>query len=282
MHKAYMMMGGAAAAAMLLSGCVAAVLPVVAAGAMVRSEASRNEAVSVPPAPPVPAPPAMAPMPNAPRADYASPIASSVTPSAALPPSYQALVDHVRTRAALAAQGAPVTSLVLEDALSLREPAYVDCQARASAVLIDLDDASSGPVTAMTAQPGEGVAAAPAANADMVAALRQIRATNTRIVWITDLPEAAATTIGGWLHRTGLDGESNDTLYALAPGLERKQLLRRRAAAQFCIIAVVGDRKSDAEEAYDHLRNPDAPLIVDANWGSGWFLLPPPLTPHQP
>ncbi|MEQ1688070.1 MAG: hypothetical protein ABL874_05815 [Sphingopyxis sp.] len=280
MRKAYMMMGSAVAAAMLLSGCVAAVLPVLAAGTMVKSEADRAEAAGVPPAPPVPAPPAMAPMSAEPRADYANPIAATTPALSALSPNYQALVDHVRTRAALAAQGAPVTSLVLENALTLREPAYVDCEGRASAVLIDLDDAATGPVAAMTAQPGESAGPQPAANADMVAALRQIRATNTRIVWITDLPEAAATTIGGWLHRTGLDGESNDTLYARAPGTERKQLLRRRAATQFCIIAVVGDRKSDAEEAYDHLRNPDAPLIIDANWGSGWFLLPPPLVSH--
>lgn len=279
MRKTLLMMGSAGAAA-LLSGCVAAVLPVLAAGTMLRGEVGKNAAEAVPSAPPVPAPPQMAPMPDAPRADYASPIAMATPTLAALPSNYQALVDHVRTRAALAAQGAPVTSLVLENALTLREPAYVDCEGRTPAVLVDLDDASSGPVIAMTAQPGESAAAAPAANADIVAALRQLRATNTRIVWITELPEAAATTIGGWLHRTGLDPESNDTLYAVAPGLERKQLLRRRAAEQFCIIAVVGDRKSDAEEAYDYLRNPDAPLVIDANWGSGWFLLPAPLAAH--
>ncbi|MEK6541000.1 MAG: hypothetical protein AABZ45_02650 [Pseudomonadota bacterium] len=280
MRKALLIMGSVGTAA-LLSGCVAAVLPVLAAGTMLRGEAGKNAAEAAAPTPPVPTPPQMTPMPAAPRADYASPIAATTPTLTALPANYQGLVDHVRTRTALAAQGAPVTSLVLENALTLREPAYVDCGNRTPAVLVDLDDATSGPVTAMTAQPGESAAAAPAANADIVAALRQLRAAGTRIVWITELPDSAATTIGGWLHRTGLDPESNDTLYAAAPGLERKQLLRRRAAEQFCIIAVVGDRKSDAEEAYDYLRNPDAPLVIDANWGSGWFLLPAPLTPHE-
>lgn len=280
MRKAIMILSSVGTAA-LLSGCVAAVLPVLAAGTMLRGEAGKNAAEAAAPTPPVPTPPQMTPMPAAPRADYASPIAATTPTLTALPANYQGLVDHVRTRTALAAQGAPVTSLVLENALTLREPAYVDCGNRTPAVLVDLDDATSGPVTAMTAQPGESAAAAPAANADIVAALRQLRAAGTRIVWITELPDSAATTIGGWLHRTGLDPESNDTLYAAAPGLERKQLLRRRAAEQFCIIAVVGDRKSDAEEAYDYLRNPDAPLVIDANWGSGWFLLPAPLTPHE-
>lgn len=276
-----LLLAGCTGAGAMLSGCVAAVLPALAAGTIVGQQMNKSEVAPIPPPPPVPMPPPATAMPDTPRADYASPISTGVQPGAALPDNYAALVEHVRTRAALAAQGAPVTSLVLDNALTLREPSYVDCGTRPPAVLVDLDDATAGAVSALTAQPGESAEGTPTANADMVTALRQIRATSSRIVWITDLPDSAATVIGGWLHRTGLDGDSNDTLYARAPGLERKQILRRRAAEQFCIIAVVGDKRSDAEEAYDYLRDPTTPLMVDANWGSGWFLLPPPLSPQQ-
>ena len=294
----------------LLSGCVAAAIPLAAAGVIARDQVKASEepvdpnappprpqpvdlaaitirdsadaapaaapAVAEPVVPPpamvtpVPAPPPPAPEPAAAMA-AAAPVAVTEAAAAAASP-YAALLDHVRARSALVAEGAPVISLVLENSLTLREPDYVDCGQRPPAVLVDADADPQGP------------AAGPGDTALLAAALRTIRDAGVSVIWVTDRPAGDAPAIAERLAAVGIDADGRDTVAGTGPVMARKQLVRRAAAMSHCIIAVVGDRRGDADEAYDYLRSSATPLVIDGNWGNGWFLLPAPPTanPAQP
>lgn len=262
----------------LLTGCVAAVLPVIAAGTIARQGVAGDEADAAPatmPASPIiaqvaPAPtPAPAPETAPEAAQPPAVIAPPAEPPATNPPANSdsaAIIAHVRSRAALVAGGAPVLSLVLADPLTLAEPAYAPCGERPTAVIFDADRGS--------AVPGD--------LADLRQLTAAIRAANVTIFWVSDRGESTAATIGDALAAGGIDPDHADSIVTTRPGFERKQLLRHAIAQSHCVLALVGDTRADADEAYAYLRDPDSPLAIDANWGNGWFLLPlPDLSPFQ-
>lgn len=191
-------------------------------------------------------------------------------PSGQAPPAeFSALLDHVRKRATLWREGAPINSLVLDDRQTVLSPVAIDCQRRPPAVMIDLDDGQRGPL-----QPDATGVKTAAGWADAAAA---IRAENVSIVWITDQSVASASALAMLLERAGLDPARADSVAGRDTATDRKQHIRQRLALRYCILAVVGDLRADADEAYDYLRSPDTLLPIDRNWGEGWFLLPPPL-----
>ena len=102
-----------------------------------------------------------------------------------------------------------------------------------------------------------------------------IRAAEVGILWVTDQPDSAAAALRIALEPVGFSPA--DAIASRTGPADRKHLIRQRWAQTHCILAVVGDTRSDADEAYDYLRSPDLTLPIDANWGSGWFLLPPPI-----
>lgn len=262
----------------LLTGCVAAVLPVVAAGTIARQGVAGNDAEAAPattpasptsaqvaPAPTLAPAPETAPETAQPPAVIAPPAEPPTTNPAANSDS-AAIIAHVRSRAALVAGGAPVLSLVLADPLTLAEPAYAPCGERPAAVIFDADRDS--------AVPGD--------LADLRQLTAAIRAANVTIFWVSERGESAAATIGDALAAAAIDPDHTDSIVTTRPGFERKQLLRHAIAQSHCVLALVGDTRADADEAYAYLRDPDSPLAIDANWGNGWFLLPlPDLSPSQ-
>ena len=307
MVRAVKIVSGMAMAAML-SGCVAAVLPVLAAGAMTTSQLRGPKTREAPiAAAPVAAPEVRTLIAEAAAAVAATPmqapppltyVAAATTAAAAtalplpveiaerappaiaaalpadmlgMPPEHAAFVAHVIRRSALVAEGAPVSSLVVANGLTVREIQYVRCGTQDPAVLVDLDSSDTGPPDV-----DAGLVADPA----MVAALAAIRAQGVTILWVTDHRAGAAATISAGLRASGLDPDGTDVVLTAASAADRKQLRRFSAASRYCILAVTGDRRSDADEAYDYLRDPNTPLVIDANWGSGWYILPPPL--HAP
>ncbi len=266
----------------LLTGCVAAVLPVVAAGTIARQGVVGNDAEAAPAS--TPASPISAQVAPAPTPAPAPETAPETAPEAAQPPAViaplaeapatnppansdsAAIIAHVRSRAALVTGGAPVLSLVLADPLSLAEPAYAPCGERPAAVIFDADRDS--------AVPGD--------LADLRQLTAAIRAANVTIFWVSERGESAAATIGDALAAAAIDPDHTDSIVTTRPGFERKQLLRHAIAQSHCVLALVGDTRADADEAYAYLRDPDSPLAIDANWGNGWFLLPlPDLSPFQ-
>ncbi len=262
----------------LLTGCVAAVLPVLAAGTIARQgvagddgEAANAGAPDSPIIAQVEAIPPSAPAPET-APETTQPAAVTATPAVAQAPNppansdSAAIIAHVRARAELVAGGAPVLSLVLADPLTLAEPAYAPCGERPAAVIFDADRGS--------AVPGD--------LADLRQLTAEIRAANVAIFWVSDRPTTATADISDGLAAAVIDPDHLDTIVTTRPGFERKQLLRHAIAQSHCVLALVGDTRADADEAYAYLRDPDSPLAIDANWGNGWFLLPlPDLSPFQ-
>ena len=192
----------------------------------------------------------------------ASPLPAEASRAAPLPHEFAALVAHVRQRATLWREGAPINSLVLDDRQTVLNPAAIGCARREPLIIIDADPAPD-------ADPG-AIAAAPYWQ-QMLAA---IRADSVGILWVTDRPEAGATTLRSALAAAGL--ANSDIIAGRRDAADRKQLIRQRWAVSHCILAVVGDTRSDADEAYAYLRSPDATLPIDRYWDNGWFLLPLP------
>jgi hypothetical protein len=248
--------------ALPLGGCVVAAVPVVAGAAIARSEAQRAKrkaAATVAPAP-TPAPT------TAPEVRVTVGEPGSAAPPVAV--EFAPLVDHVRSRATLWREGAPIKSLVLDDRQSVLNPIAIDCQRRQPVVLIDLD-----PAAARTLPPVETMLAAPG----WTGALAAIRDLDVGIVWITARMQSEARSVQSRLTATGLDPWSRDTVATTPSARGRKQDVRLEQARRHCVLAVVGDKRGDADEAYDYLRSPNAVLPIDDNWGAGWFLLPSPL-----
>lgn len=276
----------AAATAQVLSGCIVAAVPVAAGAAIARSESKRK-----------------APVPDVPAAQTALPVKD--TPSAASPPSlppvttatvvaampaptetgaprtdaqFAPMLAHVRSRATLWTEGAPIKSLALDERRTVLSPVAIDCQRRPPVVLVDLDPAATGPDPRMI-EPAEAAAQAIAPAVGWVDAVAAIRAMDVGLVWISGHPEKARGALANLLRHSGLDPNGRDRILAIGAEGQSKQILRLNIARSSCILAVVGDKRGDADEAYDYLRQPNAILPIDSNWGEGWFLLPPPLIP---
>lgn len=184
---------------------------------------------------------------------------------------FAALVAHVERRAELWREGAPINSLVLDERQTVLSPVAIGCARRPPVVIADLDNADGSTTLTLTA------AGPPLASEKWQAALTAIRAAEVEIVWVTSRPASEAETIKTILDMAGLDEMDTARLVTSEAGWTRKQTLRRGIAADSCVLAVIGDKRGDADEAYDYLRSPDTKLPIDRFWGEGWFLLPPPL-----
>jgi hypothetical protein len=270
----------------LLGGCIAAALPVVAAGVMARDELRGRK------------------MPERHEAEVAQAVAGPVVSSEgaggrtpmtvvlradedALPPTgpgdyapfARFATDLQRQREA----GEAITSAVLVRNFAIERPDYVECGAQPPAVIVDLDPANGGPDPQLfVAAPDKIINP----SLGLAARLADLREAGVAILWLTDHPADVVPAIADTLRATGLDPENADRIHAAQPGGGRKQERRINLASAWCILAIAGDAKSDAEEAYDYLRSPDAALMIDQRWQDGWFLVPPPLvafsTPQAP
>jgi hypothetical protein len=188
---------------------------------------------------------------------------------------FTALVEHVERRAQLWREGAPINSLVLDERQTVLSPVAIGCERRPPVVIVDLDNAD-GP-TPLT-PPAAG---AVRTNDGWIAALAAIRTAEVAVVWVTGRPAKEAGAIKLLLDMAGLDKAGTARLVTSEAGWTRKQALRRGIAVESCVLAVVGDKRGDADEAYDYLRSPDIKLPIDRFWGEGWFLLPPPLASRE-
>ena len=83
--------------------------------------------------------------------------------------------------------------------------------------------------------------------------------------------------LGDVLRASGLDPAGRDILLLTRDPAESKTDRRNAELGDFCIKAIVGDRKGDFDALFDYLRDADVPTPFDSLLGAGWFLLPPPL-----
>jgi hypothetical protein len=273
-----------AGAGLMLSGCVAAVIPVIAAGTIAKKKMDQNKTPDTPQpttgprwtksaevAPPVAGSstsdvPAPVPLETVellpPPVALGTPGAGVAAPAAALSGSYSALVSFALNEADRLSAGEAMASQMLIKDFDIDKPKYQDCASGRAAVALDFDDA--GGTAGDTPLPGLG------------AGLGQLRKAGVAILWFTNIGAAGTFAIRDQMKESGLDPEGADRIYARAKPSDRKQTLRQDAARDYCIVALAGDTKTDLEEAYGYLRDPELGHAIDRKWNAGWFLLPPP------
>lgn len=262
--------------AALLQGCAAALLPVVAAGAIGKTQVDAAQARTRA------AEQQLADLPQAQREavvtvalaeDEALPAAEPAVQTAQVQSQRVALADvnHpylAMARYALAQAerrqvGASVRSAVLVEQVSLIEPRAVDCGDKPSAIIIDMDEAPG-----VELSDGEAIG--------FGELLQFLRDNDIVIAWASDrstgaLADDLALLLGGNVPAM----QADDIQLFAWPGL-RKQERRWNFAATHCVLAIAGDRKSDFDELFDYLLDPDYAIRLDAWTDKGWFLLPYP------
>jgi len=275
---------GVAGAASLLGGCVAmAALPVLAGGAMfaggnvrIRSATPRPKLGSVPrrkaveqtagEAQPLPSDGALASTPPAAIGGAPGALPSDAQVAALLDP-WQSFFAYAEQQAKDAEGVSGRRSVLLDPSGSVSLPRRLPCQSEVSAVAIDLD-AGTTPFAS---------AAAHAASRGLADKLARLRAEKIVVLWVTSAPAGEVAQVAEALRNSGLDPAGVDPLLLVRSHGDRKQVLRWEANKDVCVIAIAGDRKGDFDELFDYLRDPAAANALDAFFGQGWFLTPPPL-----
>lgn len=240
-----------AALAFTLSGCVAAVIPLVAAGMITTKQVAKREpsqptVTLTPPVVQIAKPVVV----ETPLATDLPVVATLPTPSPDMPPFIRFALDQ----AALRGAGEAVTSKLLVKDVDVNKPRFTPCDDRPLAVMIDLDTSGSD----------IGMPSGVAAN------VPALRAAQVDIIWISAQPETARAAITEQL--TSVDPDGKDTLMLARGGDDRKQMQRFDGAAGHCIIAMAGDAKSDFDELFDYLRSPDDAVALEPLWDNGWFI----------
>jgi len=234
------------AAMLLLQGCVAAVIPAIAASSIVRSRGKiKRHAVTgrgiV-----------------TPTAQAAMGTVGTLTTLKALPPPTGATtgdptMQFVNHALMVAATGKlPAHSMVLSPQSTLEKVEFIPCDSgQPLAVAIDAGLASATRLTE---------------------ALRRLRAFSVEVLWIADPAEVDP--LRAELKRSGAWTNGDAPILVTGAGAERKELVRREATRAFCVVAVAGAKRSDVDELYSFLRDPIFAGALESYWNAGWFVLP--------
>ena len=230
--------------------------PAPAAASEPTTRLAMNTAATAPaviPPPPPPPPPAAGPTPPRPLATG----------------EFAALINYANRQRSRSAQNR--ASAVLADRSSL-QPDRAACNGSEATVLIDLDPDGDtfDPTLVERAAPG------------LPSALAQLRTAGIKIVWISSNPVNQITSIRDALNRSGLDLENTDQVLLMRYPEDRKQTRREDLAANTCLIAIAGDTRTDFDELFEYLLNPQAAATLDPLMGNGWFLIPSPLATERP
>lgn len=251
--------------AALLQGCAAALLPVVAAGAIGKTQVDAAQARTRA---------AEKQVADLPQVQREAVVTVALAEDAALPATepvaladvnhpYLAMARYAVAQAERRQAGASVRSAVLVEQVSLIDPRAVDCGDKPSAIIIDMDEAPG-----VELSNGEAIG--------FGELLQFLRDNDIVIAWVSDrstgaLADDLALLLGGNVPAM----QADDIQLFAWPGL-RKQERRWNFAATHCVLAIAGDRKSDFDELFDYLRDPDYAIRLDAWTDKGWFLLPYP------
>jgi hypothetical protein len=267
------------AAALALQGCVAAVLPIVAAGALGKRQLDlgkkrAREAEEAMKVEGNPAPPPLVEVLDVPAEPEAIPPASTETTAMAaserlaqsnISNAYLPFARHALEQVARRKRGESVRSAVLVDKVSLTSPVTIACGNKPMAAIIDLDIAPETPAE-MDVEPQKGFGPL----------LEILRESGIKLAWISGVSEGQSAPSLEILRKgeePALD--ERDLLFFGHPKF-RKQEQRWLLSRDYCVVAIAGDRKSDFDELYEYLRDPDYAIRLDAFMNRGWFLALPP------
>lgn len=264
------------ASALSLSACVAAIIPIAAAGMIGKKQidAAKNRTrqaevtlMDVPSPSGLQSNPIAQP-PSSPNPLIAADggvsaldrLAQSGIQNAYVPFARYALEQAVKRE-----RGEAVRSAVLVDQVSLLNPEMMPCGALPMAVLIDIDIAPGTPKEIEVApQNGFGPL------------LQILRESGVRIIWIGDMTAHSAAPILDILRTGDAPALRDEDVILLRDKNARKQEQKWQLAQSNCVLAVAGDRKADFDELYDYLRVPDYAIRLESFTGRGWFDLPHP------
>lgn len=280
----------------LLVGCVAAALPALAAGGLLRAKTERGapevsvgrpvaaeptdqEATArsytlddgtrmevltgpLPPGDPVGA--VTQPAPFAQAETLAAPGTSTGLAGLA---AYDPFYAFAETQGTLPVIGNERRSAILADPGALA-PTTRECSVHPAAVLIDLDPEGSvlDPAATLRADPM------------FARTLAALRAQGVAVAWVSGNTADRAGAIRRALTASGLDPAGRDELALLRYPEERKQTRRDDVSKQLCIVAIAGDERGDFDELFQYLKDPARAGALDALIGKGWFLIPQPLS----
>jgi len=198
--------------------------------------------------------------------DYLSRFFQPIGPKAS---PFAGFAAHALEQAARLETGDGVKSVVLIPKVDIFKPETVSCAGKPLAVLIDLDDERNHDLTAAETLYRQN---------GLVDALRSLRAAEISVIWVSDEPVSSAAIMSAILDEGGLsEDESDDFLFLDRGGDDRKQVRRWDAARNYCIVAIAGDERADFDELYDYLLKPDGAPLLEHMFDNGWFLTPPPL-----
>lgn len=269
----------------MLGGCVAAVVPAIAAGALTKSQigdkggqsdmqGNDRAASSVGATHGVPVQNQALP------SDAAAIIAaeedrirsSHFGPSQHRAGPFDEFSQFAETQAKKRASGNSISSAVLIPDVDIENPETMPCGQKPLAVIIDIDegvDADSDAALGFRAQDG------------LADALRQMRSDRIRIIWLSDRPVARQSETRAMLDFLGITAPSDLFLFDDGES-DRKQLRRQKAAQDNCVLAIAGDEYADFDELYDYTLYPEVTASLDGKFGKGWFVTPQPLIALKP
>lgn len=243
----------------MTSGCVAAMMPLYAGAALVKTQTGRGD-------------PKAAASKVASAADR-SDLKIVQTSLTALPPPdtpppgnppVRAFQTYALSQAELPPGVGKRTSAIVPTASELRAD-RAECGALPAAVFVDLDP---GRGTFDPLAPGE-------ADPALGPALAALRERGVRVVWFSRLGANFAGAARTALAQGGLDSAGADELMLMRDIDERKQSARDAVAKRVCPIAMLGDERADFDELYLYLKDPAAAVALDTMMGRGWFLASP-------
>ncbi len=267
------LIAGMLVAAFALNGCVAAVIPVVAGGALAGANADRDRQEADEPDPRVEiergAPDGTIIEESAFTPDKRIAAPGSPDTSAPISSEYAALIAYARDQAEQILRQTDEDAPQASTAVLTNPPALDgkrdDCGERTPTVLIDLD-------------PGDGLFTppnAPNAQPALAEGLANLRALGLEITWLSANSAADAGKVRRALHASGLDPDKSDNLLLMRYQADRKQTRRGELSETHCTVAIAGDTRSDFDELYDYLLKPEAAFALESIIGNGWFLIPP-------
>lgn len=299
------------AATPLLSGCIAAAVPVAAAGIVGKHQLDKrhhddsapvSQQVQVPPAlvrgPGVPPPGGLMATKVPPGMQY---LYGSAEAAAQQRQTYLELANFLIAKSSDKAVGHPVKSVVLAPGATLDHPVFEQCGDKPLAVVLDADE------TAILNYGFEGDQVLQGGAYDqqrwndwertgqgkvvpvpgVVDALEVARQANVTVIINSNRLAANADAATDALAQAGLGAFKHlDTLWLQgdAGGGSAKDARRWAISARYCVVAMVGDQLGDFTDLFnapgltldrrrDALGMPDFEIL----WGQGWFMLPNPV-----
>lgn len=260
MGRRFALLPALAIAGSALPGC-AGIIPAVAGDNSTVPAATGEPVVAPAPAPapaPTPSPPPVVPAPLSVAVGPADPVDG-------VPSDFARFLRYAQAAARDARAGTELYSALLADETALDGKRRRCAVGEQLVAVIDLD-------------PANGLFAPPVASAKapgLAAGLRMLREAGMEIAWISDLPTERSGGVRTALEQSGLDPRGQDIISLRRNEGDTKDQRKASLGGFACIVAIVGDERSDFDARFKYLRKPEAGAALEGLIGDGWFLVAP-------